>query len=211
MLHIEAPTTYPGGVVHSSSRLRDRTATAILEAAALVFFEDPTAAMDEVADAAGVGRATLYRYFPSREALLRALAVHALDDTAARLGEAELAEVPVAEGVARAARALVAVWSTYAFLEHEAKQLAPAEVEERVGTPIRTLLRRGMADGTLRADWSEEEQSQIFGGLLHAAGRLTAQGGVGVERAAAMVSGVFLRGLAPSASGPERARPGDGR
>ncbi len=150
--------------------------------------------MDEVADAAGVGRATVYRYFPNRDALLGALATHALEDAAARFDEAEIDVVPVAEGVARAARALVAAWSQYAFLAEEAEHVDQDQVDDRIGRPLRSLFRRGIADGTLRDDWSEEEISLLFGGLLHAAAKMTAEDRVGVERAAAMVSGLFLHG-----------------
>ena len=154
--------------------------------------------MDDVADAAGVGRATLYRYFPNREALLHALVEDAIEEMALRLDEAEIDRVPVAEGVARTARALVAASSKYSFLSQETKHIAAgveaSKVDECLGTPLRTLLKRGIDDGTLRSDWSEIEISRLFGGLLQAAVELT-QDGIGVERAAAMVSTVFLQGV----------------
>ena len=62
----------------------DRTAAAILDAAAHVFSEQGTAAnLADVAAAAGVSRATLYRYYPNREALLKALGAHALNGSPA--------------------------------------------------------------------------------------------------------------------------------
>jgi len=195
-------------VVHPRSH-RDRTASAILDAAALVFFRQGTAAsMDDVADAAGVGRATLYRYFPNREALLHALVEDAIEEMALRLNEAEIDRVPVAEGVARTARALVAASSKYAFLSQETKYIAAGveagKVDQCLGTPLRTLLGRGIHDGTLRSDWSEIEISRLFGGLLHAAVEMT-QDGISVERAAAMVSTVFLEGVStPDAVHHER-------
>jgi len=76
-------------IVSRSSSLRDRVAAGILEVAATVLAERGEAAsMADVADTAGVGRATLYRYFPSREALLRALADVALDDLGERIESA---------------------------------------------------------------------------------------------------------------------------
>jgi TetR/AcrR family transcriptional repressor of mexCD-oprJ operon len=184
------------------SSLRDRTSTAILDAAALVFFREGTgASIDDVADAAGVGRATVYRYFANRDALLHALLEDALDDMAIRLGEAEIDLATVPEGVARAARALVGTSSKYAFLAHEAKHVEPDEVEERLAAPLRALFRRGIADGTLRGDLSEEELGRLFGGLLLAAVQMTAQGAVGAERAAAMASSVFLDGAAAATAG----------
>jgi len=154
--------------------------------------------MDYVADAAGVGRATVYRYFPNRDALLGALLEDALEDMALRLDEAEIDEVPVAEGIARTARALVGASSKYAFLSQEAEHTAAGveggKVDECLGIPIRALLRRGIDDGTLRPDWSEIETSRMFGGLIQAAVQMMAHGGIGLERAAAMVSSVFLEG-----------------
>ena len=51
-----------------------RTTAAILDAAAQALSEHGRSAnMADVADAAGISRATLYRYYPDREALLEIL------------------------------------------------------------------------------------------------------------------------------------------
>ena len=42
---------------------------------------NPGAAMAEIAEKAGVGRATLYRHFPTRDDLIRALALASLSQT----------------------------------------------------------------------------------------------------------------------------------
>jgi AcrR family transcriptional regulator len=51
----------------------------LLETATSVLLKDPTAALGDVARAAGVGRTTLHKRFPTRTALIRALANDALD------------------------------------------------------------------------------------------------------------------------------------
>src|SRR5436190_1132755 len=58
----------------SRQRLQERVVSAILDAAAAVLVERGGAAsMADVAAAAGVARATVYRYFPTRDALVARL------------------------------------------------------------------------------------------------------------------------------------------
>lgn len=56
-----------------TSQLRPSAKSAILDAGFAVFSRDPSASLAHVAEVAGVGRATLHRYFPSRSALIAAL------------------------------------------------------------------------------------------------------------------------------------------
>lgn len=68
----------------AESGARHRTRRAIVEAAITVMSDNPTAPLSDIAEAAGVGRSTLHRYFPERTDLLRAVAleVHAASNAA---------------------------------------------------------------------------------------------------------------------------------
>ena len=66
--------------------LQERVSGVILEAAAHVFAVDGReASMGDIAGAAGVARATIYRYFASRSALLDELARLAVERAGERL------------------------------------------------------------------------------------------------------------------------------
>ena len=175
----------------TKTAIHDRVAEAILDATADLLAEggEPPS-MSDVAVAAGISRATLYRYFSTREQLLQALAAIAIDTTATGLAQADLDAVPVPEGIARIARVCAAAGSKYAAMLGHVQPTGA--VEQQIETLLRALLRRGIDDGTFRADLSVEELLFLLGYLLQAAARMAAEGGV--EKAAALVTSVFLHG-----------------
>ena len=56
-----------------------RAARPLLDIAATVLVSDPAASLAEVAEAAGIGRTTLHKYYATREDLVRAVGHRAID------------------------------------------------------------------------------------------------------------------------------------
>ena len=181
--------------------LQQRVAAAILDGAAHLFaLQGAQASMNDVAEAAGVARATVYRYFPNRETLLDELARAAVSDVDARLESARIDEVAPEEGIARAVRALVDVGDGFVLLTRERLRSDPEQFERRLTQPLRGLFERGQASGDIRDDITSARLTESLIGLI--VGVLTSTPSLGREDMTATITGLFLDGA--RARGPRR-------
>jgi TetR/AcrR family transcriptional regulator, mexCD-oprJ operon repressor len=181
--------------------LQQRVAAAILDGAAHLFAGGgEQASMNEVAEAAGVARATVYRYFPNREALLDELAQTAVRDVDMRLASARIDAVPPQEGVARAVRALVDVGNLFIVLARERPRSGADRFERGLVEPLRQLVERGQASGDIRDDITAARLTESLIGLI--VGMLTSTPALGREDMTATITGLFLDGA--RARGPRR-------
>lgn len=177
-----------------SPALQDQTANVILDHAARVLAEQRDAAsLADIAQAAGVARSTLYRYFPNREALLNALSQRAMQELHGRIKEAELDILPVPEALARLTRGFIATGAKYVALAY----LTPKPTDtttDQVNDPVLDLLQRGINDGSLRNDLPATALLDIYGDVLQGAITRTAQHQQGVEPTSAAILTIFLNG-----------------
>jgi TetR/AcrR family transcriptional regulator, mexCD-oprJ operon repressor len=180
-----APTPRPA--------LQERVAAAILDGAARLFAaEGERASMNDVAAAAGVARATVYRYFPNRETLLDELARAAVEDLGERLASARIDAVAPPEGIARAVRALVDVGDPFVLLARRRARSDADGFDRTLTQPLRRLFERAQADGDIRDDIASTRLTESLIGLV--VGVLTSSPPLGKEDATATVTGLFLDG-----------------
>jgi TetR/AcrR family transcriptional regulator, mexCD-oprJ operon repressor len=169
----------------------------IADAALRVLAERPGASMSEIAAASGLGRATLYRHFSSRDELVHAIQGQAAEAGARALAAADLDEGRPVRALARAIRALIGVGDRYRLLAREAA--LDSEVLQRqaqVAEPLLKLVRRGQAEGELRDDLPPEWILPALASLLVLALRELGSGEVEVDEVARRVIATFLGGLA---------------
>jgi TetR/AcrR family transcriptional repressor of mexCD-oprJ operon len=127
----------------------------ILDAAAACLCRSATASMGEIAQAAGVGRVTVYGHFPSREALIEATLIRLLER-----GEAVLAGLDLSGDPRQALRTLIeSSWRLIAdagaVLEAAQSALPPGRIRElhvKQMHRVEELIRRGQSEGAFRAD-----------------------------------------------------------
>lgn len=111
------------------------------------------------------------------------------------------------EAIARLARVVAAGGSKYAALiSRFGVSDYASDAERQIDTMIRALLQRGIDDGTFRSDLSAAELQFLLGQLLQAAARMTAEHQAGVEKAAALITSVFLTGTQNRAEPAPRQR-----
>jgi AcrR family transcriptional regulator len=96
-------------------RWRDLRRTRLLEAAGRVFARlgFDRASVEDIAFEAGIGKPTVYRYFPSKEALFEATFAQILDELEKRLDEALAEDGPIAARLARLLAELVPTFRTH--------------------------------------------------------------------------------------------------
>jgi TetR/AcrR family transcriptional regulator, mexCD-oprJ operon repressor len=132
-----------------------RSIDAILHAARDVLADDSASGINEVAAGAGLHRATVYRHFPSREALIERLYDAYLDDATAAIAEAD----PDADDLPAEIEALVRRvyevnidWRPYAWAPLYARSANHRRAE--LAAVLSGVFRKAQDAGHLRADLS---------------------------------------------------------
>ena len=153
-----------------SARLSSRDA--IIQAAFAILSRDSGATLTEIAERAGVGRATLHRYFPSREDLIRALAwmaIEEIDQAAAGVAEAAGS---FSEALEKVLGALIPLGDRHGFLAREPVEqdsAITAEFERQMRETrelVEAAKREGAFDTSVPTGWIV----QAYEHLLYAAG-----------------------------------------
>jgi AcrR family transcriptional regulator len=141
----------------------------LVAAARAVFAADGTSApLEDVAERAGVGIGTLYRHFPTRQALLEAVYIDEVEAIA--LAAAELAELEPWEaltqwlhryvGFAATKRAL-----TQALLETDPDSNVLGSCRTALMSAGTALLERAQQAGVVRTDTSFTDVGRMVGGI----------------------------------------------
>jgi AcrR family transcriptional regulator len=116
----------------SDARLRSdarRNRRTVLDAAVVLLAQRPQATMQEVADASGLGRTTVYRHFPRRQDLIDALFEEVLREAAETVEQALRAAGSARELLCELGPRIIAIGDRYRFLD------ANPELRERALTP----------------------------------------------------------------------------
>ncbi|MFJ5549035.1 TetR/AcrR family transcriptional regulator [Streptomyces sp. NPDC093225] len=141
----------------------------VLRAAAALLSRKSTATMDEVAKAAGIGRATLHRHFAGRDALVRALEDLGIREFEGAFDRAGLEEGSVVEALRRLVAESEPDAQLLAFLVTENQLFEGDQVNEgwaRLDARVSALFRRGQERGEIRIDLSPAWLTEALYGLI---------------------------------------------
>jgi AcrR family transcriptional regulator len=168
----------------------------IIQLAAAVLAEGQGRSMQEVADKSGVGRTTLYRHFKTREDLIRAIQVLALEEVSGAVQASRLEEGPADEALGRLIAALCAIGDKYrVLLSHQNMVMKDMKADISAGIPLRALVERGQREGAFNPAVPASWILSAMGGLLLAAIKNVHEGEIARNHAAELVTGTLLSGI----------------
>jgi AcrR family transcriptional regulator len=173
---------------------------ALLLAARGVFQKNPGASLDDVATAAGVGRATLFRHFPTKTELQRAVFVRALREVEQAIEALGLKPV---RGAAKAQlslllRTLLSVGAELRFILSAAELFDEPSVvaaADRVYARVDPVLTAAVREGVLRDDVPLGWLRATVEAVLHAAWFEIEAGHLARTAAAELVEATILTGI----------------
>ncbi|MFF5976167.1 TetR/AcrR family transcriptional regulator [Streptomyces sp. NPDC012769] len=171
--------------------------TQVLRSAAALLSRKATATMDEVARAAGIGRATLHRHFAGRDALVRALEQMGLEELESALDAAGLDDGPADEAVRRLIGEVEPVAPLLAFLVTENQLFEGDQQNEgwaRLDARVSALFRRGQEQGVFRIDLTPVWLTEALYGLFGAAAWSVQDGRLAAKDFQYMIAELLLGG-----------------
>ncbi|MCX4552157.1 TetR/AcrR family transcriptional regulator [Streptomyces sp. NBC_01387] len=169
----------------------------VLRTAAALLTRRATATMDEVARAAGIGRATLHRHFAGRDALVRALEELGIAEFESALDAARIDEGPAAAALRRFITEVESAAGLLAFLVTENELFEGEELNEgwaRLDARVSALFRRGQEAGEFRIDLTPAWLTEALYGLIGSGAWAVQDGRVAAKDFSYMIAELLLGG-----------------
>ncbi|MFE2170937.1 TetR/AcrR family transcriptional regulator [Streptomyces sp. NPDC059447] len=170
----------------------------VLRDAAALLSRKSTATMDEVARAAGIGRATLHRHFAGRDALVRALEELGIREFEVAFDNARLDEGSAIDALRRLVAESEPNAELLAFLVTENQLFEGDQVNEgweRLDARVCALFRRGQEEGDIRIDLSPAWLTEALYGLIGTGAWAVMDGRVAAKDFQYMIIELLLGGV----------------
>src|SRR4051794_18166979 len=170
-----------------------RNRAAVLEAGARLLADRPMASMQEIADASGVGRTTVYRHFPAREDLVAALVQQVAEETTAVTEEVVAAGTDGPDVLRHLAARIVALGRRWSFLRSQRQEvIASLEESDRV---YRAWVVQAQRAGELRRDFDPDFILAVTRAMVTAA--IDESDRLGAEHAGSLAGEALVSALSP--------------
>jgi TetR/AcrR family transcriptional repressor of mexCD-oprJ operon len=169
----------------------------IIGAAIHVFALDPGAGMSEVALSAGVGRATLYRHFPSRDDLMAAIKAQARHEAVSAVESCPLDEGSSLECIERIVSAMIELGDRYRFIDSWRTD-GDEEPRERISAALRATVERGQRRGEITRGIPPDWAVMVIRSLMLAAVEQLSEGTMSDREAERLVKRIVVQGLTPT-------------
>jgi AcrR family transcriptional regulator len=169
----------------SDARLRSdarRNRRTVLDAAVALLAQRPQATMQEVADASGLGRTTVYRHFPRRQDLIDALYEEVLRESAETVQEALAIAQDARHLLCDLGTRIIAIGDRYRFLDAHPElreRTLSGNSDREAADPLEDWLAEAQRRGEVRDDFPARWMLTTMRGLAVvamvevAAGRMT--------------------------------------
>jgi AcrR family transcriptional regulator len=177
-----------------------RNIAAILDAAQECLCRNPDASIGEIAQAAGVGRVTLYGHFSSRAELIDAAFAKAIEDGDSLLSGVDLTGDPrkALERLIESSWQMVDRFRT--LLVAAQATLPPGRIRSLHAEPmerVQGLVERGQAEGVFRTDLPPSWLVGTMHNVMHGAADEINAGRLDAEDAAGYITATLLAAFTP--------------
>ncbi|MBE9398941.1 TetR/AcrR family transcriptional regulator [Pontibacterium sp. N1Y112] len=181
------------------ARTKTSARQTLLDSATVLLAENPGASFIEIAEAAGVGRASLYRHFPTRDDLVRELCLEALKTMDEAVSHIYWTAKSSAEALEMTINAMVPLGDRLYFLTRIGEVTDKQVTKEmtRQNKDMLQLIEGAQKEGVLDATVTPRWINGVFTGLICTAWDAMAQDQVSANEAASLVSRSLLKGLSP--------------
>lgn len=178
----------------------ERTKKLILESAVEVLTVNPAASLQDIAEAAGVGRVTLHRHFGSRDFLIQELARYSLEETDRACEPIESQATSAKHALELLIDVLVRLGDRFHFIWYGHPNIwnceELADEIKRHDDELRELISEVKREGAIAADVPTAWVISCIENLSYAAWSSTREGSIAPNDAAKLVCRTLFQGLA---------------